>query len=599
MSKKDVKKGIAIQAKVDAEKVEKLAQGLNAHKSVLANLESGQTQIRDAIGIVLDDMSAGEAKLLYDLEVKKTPEDLDITEKRVLCACLYTLLSSYGQDSLAQSLFYTNLEKYLGVTERKADFDFNRLSNIDSHTDRLVVLKAICSFLFLNQESFSFLQDKDALSWLFAFAPIKDISDICNAINAEYAVLGSNGIIGNYDPALAPSKEMEDRFYALTSGENEPIDDDVFAEEDEYQTLSDIVINALADESSFGKGASFSEKDLMKELPKGFSDVAFDSLIAVSKIEKGYLILTTYGIYVKYGNGLRGNYVCLPYLSIDSENIATTEGRREGTRKILIPVIDSQGKRTISIDDSVLVEEKLRDLIIEIKQSKCDVAPTDRIVQVDDVDEAARKALISAICYIFRKENLPLIDVYDLAEKWGFAGEWNTLATSIEDEESFTKAVREYIQTIPYPSKRVTSLKTMELIMGFITHANSIEGREKTFLSLSLEKHIYSFAESDIDKQQFNVMVKHSVNSIKNKSYQEYIKRKEELTRNDVVFKELMIPYLDLIISTKEAGIDHKAKEAAQKTARRVSKFAHTITEKLKDNLPVKTNKKAKSDEKE
>ena len=89
MSNNDVKKGIAIQAKADAEKIEKLAKGLNAHRSVLANLESGQTEIRDAMGIVLDDMSAGEAKYLYDLEVKKTPNELDHTEKSDLNLCTF------------------------------------------------------------------------------------------------------------------------------------------------------------------------------------------------------------------------------------------------------------------------------------------------------------------------------------------------------------------------------------------------------------------------------------------------------------------------------------------------------------------------------
>ena len=146
MSNNDIKKGIAIQAKADAEKIEKLAKGLNAHRSVLANLESGQTEIRDAMGIVLDDMAAGEAKYLYDLQVQKTPAELDQTEKRVLCACIYTLLSTCGQDVPSQISFYSNLEKYLGVSERKQDFDFNSLNHVDSHTDRLVILKAICSF---------------------------------------------------------------------------------------------------------------------------------------------------------------------------------------------------------------------------------------------------------------------------------------------------------------------------------------------------------------------------------------------------------------------------------------------------------------------
>jgi hypothetical protein len=244
---KDVKKGIAIQAKVHAEKTEKIARALNAHRLVLASLESGQNEIRDAMGIVLDDISAAEAKHRYDLQIQKTPDALDHTEKRVLCACIYTLLSSFGQNAPSQQKFYTNLEKYLGVSERKSDFDFYTLKNVDSHTDRLVILKTICSFLFLNQESFSFLREKDTFSWLFAFAPVKDVGDVCSAINAEFAVLGADGILGNYDPLLAPSKTMEDKFYAFTTETEDEPDEVEEEQKDDYKDLSDIIIDFLAD----------------------------------------------------------------------------------------------------------------------------------------------------------------------------------------------------------------------------------------------------------------------------------------------------------------------------------------------------------------
>ena len=124
MSSKDVKKGIAIQAKADAEKVEKLSKGLQAHRDILEGLESGQDEIRDTVGIVLDDMSADEARRLFDLQIKKTPDELDETEKRVLCACIYSLTTAYGQNSALQIKFYTNLEKYLGVAQEKMTLIF-------------------------------------------------------------------------------------------------------------------------------------------------------------------------------------------------------------------------------------------------------------------------------------------------------------------------------------------------------------------------------------------------------------------------------------------------------------------------------------------
>lgn len=592
MSNSDVKKGIAIQAKADAEKIEKLAKGLNAHRSVLASLESGQTEIRDAIGIVLDDMSAGEAKYLYDLQVKKTPDELDHTEKRVLCACIYTLLSSYGQDSPRQTEFYTNLEKYLGVSERKQDFDFYSLNNVDSHTDRLVILKTICSFLFLNQETFSFLREKDTFSWLFAFAPVKDVGDICSAINAEYAVLGANGILGNYDPVLAPHKTMEDRFYAITSGEEEikEIEEEP-APVIDYKELTDTIVEWVADESAFGKGTAFSEKEFKKELSRKLSDVAFDALVAASKIEKGYLFFTTYALYLKAGNIFNNEYVCLPYKSVQVSKMTTVEGKQPGTRKLLIPVLVDQDLKTYSVDDAKLQEEKLRDLLIHIADLKCDIAETDRILPLKTLSRKPKELLLSAIIYLLKKENLPLVDTLFLSKEWNLDSLWNDMAVSCNSDESYAQLAEEFIRSIPYPSKRVTALETMSLLMALVTNANKLAGREATSLSLSTEKGILSFSAKEVDKKEFNLMVNQSVGKLKDKPYKEYIAVRDELSERELILSELITPFLDSIIVTIESGLDFKAKAAMKKTAKDVSQLAVTVQDKVKENVEEMTKR--------
>lgn len=599
MSKNDIKKGIAIQAKADAEKVEKLAKGLNAHRSVLANLESGQTEIRDAMGIVLDDMSAGEAKYLYDLQVKKTPDELDQTEKRVLCACIYTLLSSYGQNSTYQTEFYINLEKYLGISERKQDFDFYSLNNVDSHTDRLVILKTICSFLFLHQESFAFLREKDSFSWLFAFASVKDISDICGAINAEYAVLGSNGILGNYDPVLAPHKAMDDRFYELASGEQEINE---LAEEEvpsiDYKELTDTIIKWVADESAFGKGIAFSEKEFKKELSRKFSDVAYDALIAASKTEKGYLFFTTYALYLKLGTIFNNEYACLPYRSIQVSNISTSEGKQSGTRKLIIPIMVNQNIETYTIDDAKIQEEKLRDLLVHIASLKCDIAETDRILPLNSLSKNSKELLLACIIYLLTKEKLPLVDAYLLSEEWDLDLLWNDIAIKCDSDESYGRLAEAFISSIPYPSKRVTALETMSLLMTIVTHANKLAGREETSLTLSAEKGIYCFAYGEIDKKEFNLMVNQAVSKFKDKPYKKYIEVRDELKGKEVIFSEQILPFMDSIIDTIESGFDFRAKAVMDKTAKDVSHLAATVQERFKENVGELTKRVPKNKKK-
>lgn len=440
------------------------------------------------------------------------------------------------------------------------------------------------------------MRERETFSWLFAFVPVKDIGDICSAINAEYAVLGASGILGNYDPVLAPHKTMEDRFYALTSGEEEIKElEKESAPEVDYQELTDTIVEWVADESAFGKGTAFSEKEFKKELSRKLSDVAFDSLVAASKIEKGYLFFTTYALYLKAGNIFSNEYIGLPYKSIQVSKMTTVEGKQPGTRKLLIPVLVDQDIKTYSVDDSKLQEEKLRDLLIHIADLKCDIAETDRILPLKSLSRKAKELLLSAIIYLLKKENLPLVDTFFLSKEWNLDSLWNDMAVSCNSDESYAQLAEEFIRSIPYPSKRVTSLETMNLLMALVTSANKLAGREATSLSLNAEKGILSFSASEVDKKEFNLMVNQSVGKLKEKPYKEYLAVRDELSEREFILSDLIMPFIDSIIGTIESGLDFKAKAAMKKTAKDVSQLAVTVQDKVKENMDEMAKKAKKA----
>ena len=582
MNNKDIKKGIAIQAEADAAKVEKLSEGLKTHKAVLEGLEFGQGEIREAMGVVLNDMSAGEAKMLFDLQIKKTPGELDMTEKRILCACIYTLLSNYGQNSPTQVSFYTNLEKYLGVSERKDDFDFYALNNIDSHTDRIVILKAVCSFLYLNSESFAFLRNQENFSWLFAFASVKDICDVCSAINSEHAVLGVNGILGNYDPLLAPKREMQEEYYRLKSeieDSTEALPESASEENNNFEELTSLVNRYLADETAFGKGVDYSEEDFKRELANFTPAVAFDSFVAASKIDKGNLIFTTHSLYLKADGLLKNNYAELPYSQIQAEKIITEVGRKSGTRKITIPVTDDAGIKLYCIDDSKLEEEKLRDLLIEIVKSGVVISDNDKEIPIDKLSEKELTLLISAAAYAISQEAYPLTDLYVLAEKWNVR-DWETLSTSIKNDSEFEDAVRAYISGIPYPSERTTSLATVELIMALVARGNLLLGEEATKLSTKTENRIRAFASEEIPSKSFNIKMKDAQSLIKDEPHDAYLTLRESVKNQKITYSDSIIEGIDIIVARIEAGLDYKAKETIKKITKGASEVSNNLFNK-------------------
>lgn len=584
MSNKDIKKGIAIQAEADAAKVEKLARGLSAHKDVLESLETGQGEIREAMGVVLDDMSAGEAKTLFDLQIKKTPDKLDVTERHVLCACIYTLLSRHKQNSSEQLSFYSNLEKYLGVTERKDDFDFFALNNIDSHTDRMVILKVVCSFLYLNSESFAFLRDKEAFSWLFAFASMKDIGDVCSAINSEHAVLGIGGILGNYDPLLAPKREMQEEYYRLKSeiedeDKAETLPEMVNESPANFEELTSLINKYLADEAAFGKGVAYSEEEFKRELANFSPAVAFDSFIAASKIDKGSLVFTTHSLYLKAGGLLKNNYAELPYSCIQTGKIITEVGRKSGTRKITIPVSDGANTKLYDIDDSKLEEEKLRDLLIEIKKSGVAVSDSDKEIPINTLPDNEKALFISAAVYAIGQENYHLTDLYTLAQKWGIKN-WDSLSTSITNDSDFENTVRAYISGIPYPSERSTSLATVELVMALVFRGNTLLGKEPTKLSITMENRIRTFASEEIPAKSFNIMMKNAQTLFKDEPHDAYLELRESVIKQSPSHSDSIVAGIDLIVARIEAGLDFKAKQSIRKAAKDVADLANNLFDK-------------------
>ena len=278
MGREDLKKGIEIQARVDAAKMDKVAEGLEAQTAVLKSIEEGQGELRDTMDIVLEDMSAAEAKALYGLDRHKLPCEMDITERRVLCACVYTLLASYGQNTELQRLFYANLEQHLGVSERVLNFDLSALEQIDSHADRVVVLKVICAFLFLYDGTFDFKANRKDFGCLFDFCSEREFSTVCAELEQESKALGVRGIAERYI-SVGYLEESDEAEAVISLPEPD--------EETGYARLSEIITSHVNSGIALGEPVELTETDMKCELADLPVWVAFDSLVAATKINNG------------------------------------------------------------------------------------------------------------------------------------------------------------------------------------------------------------------------------------------------------------------------------------------------------------------------
>ena len=177
-----------------------------------------------------------------------------------------------------------------------------------------------------------------------------------------------------------------------------------------------------------------------------------------------------------------------------------------------------------------------------------------------------------------------MADAFVLSSEWGMTDLWNEIADECDSDEEFNSLAKVFIQAIPYPSKRVTSLETVNLLLALITHANAMTGREATILSLNEEKKILRFATCSIENKEFSKMIHESVNQIGGQAYQNYLSVYDALTEKDIRYFELIIPYVDACINSTESGLDFKAKTVIKKSAKGVAQIASAVHGKVKHN---------------
>lgn len=507
LSNDDVKKGIAIQAKIDSEKYDKVSTGLEKANSILQGLSSGQCEIRDVLGTVLSDMSTSEAKSMYGIELKKKVWDLDANERLVLCSTLYTLLSTYGHNSELQRKYYFNIEKGLGINDRNKDFDLNSLSMVDSYSDRLVILKCVCEFLFIEDESFDFIYMKNAYSWIYGFAPVKDIVGTCVNINEEYSILGLEGIVDKHlciDQSGGVSDEQYDHNVndVIEKTNEEPVND--------FQQLYSIVHNHT-DSGNMGKVIEMDRDDFYATFSRYIKNLSYDSIIAINKISDGYLIFSIHAVYAPIDTFWGKKYACLPYSTIVYSEIFTESGKKKGTRKLSIPYFDSAlaEKKVVSLDDKELVEEELQMLLHEVDDSNCFYADNDRYINIDEeFTHNQWVCIMSLLVYMLRKENYSLLYAYVYSELWSIKDAWNEVYEEEYTEDSFYSKLNEFYANIPDVSKHEVSFQLLRAVIELVVLSNRFAGKAKGYMNSSLEKMVKAFSNADVETEIFNKLIK-------------------------------------------------------------------------------------------
>jgi len=506
MSKKDMEKGLIIQAKADAAAHEKVATRLAQHADKLEQIKDSQQDLHNTVGIVLEDMRDMQIQEKYGISRNRLPRDLPRNEKLVLCTALFSLVDSEDEINELQRQLFLSIESQTGTRNRQPGFDFFKLANIDSKSDRKVVLEAICSFLFLKTNDFSFLDD-ETYSWLQDSAISNDIEDVREIIEREYSKLGPEGIASRY-PVAQTESTSEPEPDAPDESEVEIESQVAYAEEksdEPFDELKGIILSFVRDETAFGKSRSDSPKQVIKEISKRFPKLAPESFVYASRVEEGYLLFTTHAIYLKADPVPKNSYARIPYSSICANELSWELGKIKGTKKLKIPVLLNTGKKIpYAIDDTKIEEEKLRDLIKAIAESKCAIADTDLSTDISHLNENEKILYFKALGNILTHGRYCLTELFLLVADCGLRDKWNEIAEGFADDGALDGYVSEFLSGIPYPSQSAISLEALLLSLQTICRTNFIIGNPESSITDEIEQLVCKFDTRAFDSKYFN-----------------------------------------------------------------------------------------------
>ena len=504
MSKNDIEKGIEIQAKADAAHERKLADGLEKHAAILQNIEDRQKSVRSTMSTVLQDMKAMEAKVLYGIDPGRSPRDLGDNEKMALCAALYSLMESTENLSNNQRTFFLNFEKYLRITNRVEGFNYSKLSNIDRNSDRILVLEVICSFLFLENEDFSFL-DNNKYAWLRDFAVRKDMDYVCENIRKEYSIVGVDGIVDKYIIAESLTEEMPP---AIEADDSPDVVIETNVDTEPYSALEKLIKAYVADETACGKCVNSSPQTAVKEIRAAFPRLDLGTAISVSKVGNGYLLFSTCALYLKSGSSSKDPYIRIPYSKIIANKLSMGLGRAKGTRKLMVTYINDSGQEvTATIDDTKIQEEKLRDLLKDILKPEYPCADNDMSLNLPEIDVKEQELYFKALGNILHRGDYGMTEMYLIMDDYGLSDRWNEIASVFSDDEELESNIRVFLKNVPYPSNHGIPQQAIMLALQTICRTNAIEGRDVSTITDEMEKLIRLFDNGKLGEKAFNDML--------------------------------------------------------------------------------------------
>lgn len=197
MSRKDYRQGMA-DAMEAYEKFGEKQENAIRYVGIQAE-QAAQTagKLSEAISDITSYITDQEKAELYKLNTPVDIADLDDSEKRILLAVLYQLISDEDDPTEAQQHYIRSVQQYLKIYNPQTEIDLEAVENIEDVAAQKAVLQSVLEFFYLGSHPETYTEKQ--LDFLDCFqVNRKSRKEIISHIDAIIGAVGAQGLSEKY-----------------------------------------------------------------------------------------------------------------------------------------------------------------------------------------------------------------------------------------------------------------------------------------------------------------------------------------------------------------------------------------------------------------
>lgn len=264
-----------------------------------------------------------------------------------------------------------------------------------------------------------------------------------------------------------------------------PDNETISANKDDFAEIFECIQTTI-DTGKLGKSMLKKSDDAEKEIVKLLPGILPQTVVAITKVENGNLVFTTFAMYYIEKESMSQ----IKYAEVTEEKISINF--HEG-----IFSYGNSNDQKIVIKDKNVDAKSLQRLLCELKTIN-GFPNSDRAILVKEMTQKIKIAYLRLIYYVVSASNCEDHEIYKIADDYGVTPYWEIIKHGIQDDVQFETELEGWKSALQYPSEETAEVLMIVDICKLLQYSRGID--DIPALSEKYFDKIYAF-EKDKEKE--------------------------------------------------------------------------------------------------